>query len=42
MFTDDASVVEKDGNIVVMVEGDVHNIKITNPGDISIAENCKL
>jgi 2-C-methyl-D-erythritol 4-phosphate cytidylyltransferase len=42
MFTDDASVVEMDGNIVVMVEGDVHNIKITNPGDISIAENCKL
>jgi 2-C-methyl-D-erythritol 4-phosphate cytidylyltransferase len=38
LFTDDASVVELAGNIVVMVEGCVSNIKITNPKDIEIAE----
>jgi 2-C-methyl-D-erythritol 4-phosphate cytidylyltransferase len=37
IFTDDASVVEANGNIVVMVEGSPRNIKITNPGDIEIA-----
>jgi 2-C-methyl-D-erythritol 4-phosphate cytidylyltransferase len=38
IFTDDASVVEANGNIVVMVEGSPRNIKITNPGDIEIAK----
>lgn len=36
-FTDDASVVEAYGHSVTMVDGDVHNIKITNPGDIDVA-----
>jgi 2-C-methyl-D-erythritol 4-phosphate cytidylyltransferase len=38
IFTDDASVVEANGNIVVIVEGSPRNIKITNPGDIEIAK----
>ncbi|MCF8296784.1 MAG: 2-C-methyl-D-erythritol 4-phosphate cytidylyltransferase [Saprospiraceae bacterium] len=37
-FTDDANVVENDGQIVHIVEGNVENIKITYPGDIFIAE----
>lgn len=36
-FTDDASVVEAYGHDVTTVDGDVHNIKITNPGDIDVA-----
>lgn len=36
-FTDDASVMEAAGHTVELVEGDVHNIKITHPSDIEIA-----
>lgn len=37
-FTDDASVFEAAGNSVCLVEGDYKNLKITTPGDITIAE----
>lgn len=37
-FTDDASVYEKSGKTVVLVEGDYKNIKITTPEDLLIAE----
>jgi 2-C-methyl-D-erythritol 4-phosphate cytidylyltransferase len=37
-FTDDASVFEKDGNIVDLVEGNDENIKITKPSDLKWAE----
>lgn len=37
-FTDDASVFEKSGRSVVLVEGDYKNIKITTPEDLTIAE----
>lgn len=37
-FTDDASVVEKAGFAVAMVEGNQENIKITNPTDLIVAE----
>jgi 2-C-methyl-D-erythritol 4-phosphate cytidylyltransferase len=37
-FTDDASVVERSGNIVALVEGTPRNIKITNHGDVEIAK----
>lgn len=38
-FTDDASVMESAGfNKIVLTEGSPDNIKITNPGDIAIAE----
>jgi 2-C-methyl-D-erythritol 4-phosphate cytidylyltransferase len=37
-FTDDASVVEKLGHIVHMVEGNAENIKITRPLDLKVAE----
>jgi 2-C-methyl-D-erythritol 4-phosphate cytidylyltransferase len=37
-FTDDASVLEKAGEKIVLVEGDPHNIKITTPIDLIIAE----
>lgn len=37
-FTDDASVVEKMGNAIYLLEGDYRNIKITQPEDISIAQ----
>jgi 2-C-methyl-D-erythritol 4-phosphate cytidylyltransferase len=36
-FTDDAGVVEKAGFPVYLVEGNVENIKITNPSDLLIA-----
>jgi 2-C-methyl-D-erythritol 4-phosphate cytidylyltransferase len=36
--TDDASLVERIGTQVVMVEGDYRNIKITTPEDLLIAE----
>ena len=36
-FTDDASVVEKLGNKVTMVDGNRENIKITTPFDLTIA-----
>ncbi|MBI2280448.1 MAG: 2-C-methyl-D-erythritol 4-phosphate cytidylyltransferase [Bacteroidetes bacterium] len=37
-FTDDASVVEKLGYKINLVEGNVENIKITSPIDIALAE----
>ncbi len=37
-FTDDASVAEKAGNKIFMVEGNRENIKITTPTDLIIAE----
>jgi 2-C-methyl-D-erythritol 4-phosphate cytidylyltransferase len=37
-FTDDASVVEKLGHRIDLVEGNTENIKITSPIDISLAE----
>jgi 2-C-methyl-D-erythritol 4-phosphate cytidylyltransferase len=37
-FTDDASVVEKAGSIITLVEGNEENIKITTPLDLQIAE----
>ena len=38
-FTDDASVMEAAGfGNLKLTEGSSHNIKITNPGDIAIAE----
>lgn len=37
-FTDDASVVEKTGEKINLIEGDYRNIKITFPEDIAIAE----
>ena len=38
MFTDEASVVENSGTPIVLVPGEVDNIKITNPIDLLIAE----
>lgn len=38
-FTDDASVMEAAGfGKLCLVDGDPHNIKVTNPGDMAIAE----
>ncbi len=37
-FTDDASVVERMGHNVVLVEGDPQNLKITLPMDLALAE----
>ena len=37
-FTDDASVLEAMGETIHLYEGDHENIKITNPGDLIIAE----
>lgn len=37
-FTDDASVVEKSGYPIHLIEGDIRNIKITYPIDLAIAE----
>jgi 2-C-methyl-D-erythritol 4-phosphate cytidylyltransferase len=36
-FTDDATVLEKTGEKIHLVEGNRENIKITNPGDLAIA-----
>ncbi len=36
--TDDASVAERAGQQIALVEGDYHNIKITTPEDIKIAQ----
>jgi len=38
-FTDDASVVEKSGVEIHLVQGDYYNLKITSPEDIEIARN---
>lgn len=37
-FTDDASVVEKYGKKIFLVEGNEENIKITSPKDLKVAE----
>lgn len=37
-FTDDASVVECAGHAITLVEGDPHNLKITRPLDLALAE----
>ncbi len=37
-FTDDASVVEKKGYPITLIDGDTHNMKITFPEDLRIAE----
>lgn len=37
-FTDDASVIEKAGQPVFLVDGNEENIKITRPSDLKIAE----
>ena len=37
-FTDDASVVERAGHKVTLVEGDPRNLKITRPMDLALAE----
>ena len=37
-FTDDASVVERAGHQVTLVEGDPQNLKITRPMDLALAE----
>ena len=37
-FTDDASVVERMGHGVTLVEGDPQNLKITRPMDLALAE----
>lgn len=36
-FTDDASVIEKSGYPINIIDGDIRNIKITYPSDIDIA-----
>jgi 2-C-methyl-D-erythritol 4-phosphate cytidylyltransferase/2-C-methyl-D-erythritol 2,4-cyclodiphosphate synthase len=36
--TDDASMVEQNGGTVTVFEGDYDNIKITTPGDVTLAE----
>lgn len=38
IFTDDASVVETAGGRITLIEGESHNIKITTPTDITIAQ----
>lgn len=37
-YTDDAMLLEKTGEIIHLVDGNWENIKITNPGDLAIAE----
>ncbi len=37
-FTDDASVVEAEGYLVSLVEGNIENIKITSPMDLAVGE----
>jgi 2-C-methyl-D-erythritol 4-phosphate cytidylyltransferase len=37
-FTDEASVLEKTGVPVHLVEGDYRNLKITRPEDLALAE----
>lgn len=37
-FTDDASLLEKTGEAIHLVEGNRENLKITNPGDLAVAE----
>ena len=37
-FTDDATLLEKTGETIHLVEGNRENMKITNPEDMAIAE----
>jgi 2-C-methyl-D-erythritol 4-phosphate cytidylyltransferase len=37
-FTDDATLLEKTGESIHLVEGNRENMKITNPGDLAVAE----
>jgi 2-C-methyl-D-erythritol 4-phosphate cytidylyltransferase len=37
-FTDEANVIEANGQLVNLVEGEFENIKITRPLDLAIAE----
>ena len=37
-YTDDASVFEHNGGVIHMIDGEVTNIKITHPNDLTIAE----
>lgn len=37
-FTDEATVVEQYGEAIFLIEGEKHNIKITTPEDLTIAE----
>lgn len=37
-FTDDASVVEKAGYPIYLIDGDIQNIKITYPSDMALAD----
>jgi 2-C-methyl-D-erythritol 4-phosphate cytidylyltransferase len=37
-FTDDATLLEKTGETIHLVEGNRENLKITNPGDLAVAE----
>ena len=37
-FTDDATLLEKSGETIHLVEGNKENLKITNPGDLAVAE----
>lgn len=37
-FTDDATVLEKTGEVIHLVEGNVENIKITKPEDLLVSE----
>ncbi|MDR0711355.1 MAG: 2-C-methyl-D-erythritol 4-phosphate cytidylyltransferase [Prevotellaceae bacterium] len=41
-FTDDASVVERAGYTVALVEGNPNNIKITQPLDLAVAQALKM
>lgn len=36
--TDDAALIERSGGTVVIVAGDDHNLKVTYPGDLAVAE----
>lgn len=38
LFTDDASVVEAEGNEITLVDGNIENIKVTTPFDLVVAE----
>lgn len=37
-ITDDAMLLEKTGETIHLVEGNMENLKITNPGDLAVAE----
>ncbi len=37
-FTDDATLLEKTGETIHLVEGNRENLKITNPEDLAVAE----